>query len=367
MTDHLRTYVRAHAEDRPGIYRMLDAEGHPIYIGKSIHVRTRLLSYFRATEDEKARRLIHEAKRVEWDYLPNEFASVVTEMKSIQRWRPRFNVQHKRKRAYAFVKITNEVAPRLVVTSRVLPDCATYFGPFPAVGRVAQTVREIAHVLGLRDCPSTTPVWFDDQAELFSRGRTPLCMRAEVDTCLAPCAGRVRSDDYMRAVRLARSFLEGRSVEPLHTLEAQMSEAVDRLDFEYASILRDRRDRFEGFQRELTAFRGRVEDLSFVYRVPGFKGDDRSYLIRRGRVRGEFTRPRTVRARRRAARLVGEVFAKAERGPAALDPAEAAEILLISRWFRLQPRELKRTVPAKKWLERQPKSVSVPGASPSAA
>lgn len=351
MQEHLRSYVRTYAEDRPGVYRMLDGDGYPIYIGKSVQVRSRLLSYFRASDGDKEKRLIKEARGIEWDYLPNEFASLVTEMKSIQRWRPRFNVQHKRKRAYAFVKITNELAPRLVVANRVLPDGATYFGPFPAVGHVSQTVRELAHVAGLRDCPATTPVWFDDQPELFSGSRTPLCIRAEVGSCLAPCAGGVSSKEYLKNVRLALSFLEGRSAAPLHTVDGQMNDAVMKLDFEYAALLRDRRDRFERFQSELTAFRGRVEDLSFVYRVPGFKGDDRSYLIRRGRVRAEFTHPTTARSKRRVARLVEGVFDGVERGPAALEPNEAAEILLVARWFRLQPRELKRTLSAPRWLQ----------------
>ncbi len=231
----LREYVRTHAENRPGVYQMLDADGSPLYVGKSIHVRTRLLSYFRAPAGDKAAKLILETGRIRWEYIPNEFSTLVREMRLIQRWQPRFNRQHKRKRMYAFVKLTRERAPRILPVTRAVPDGSLYFGPFPAVGNVGRTVRDLAHALGLRDCPGATPVFFDDQLEVFGEGRTPLCMRAELGTCLAPCCGGTSSKDYQRGVVAARSFLEGRSRAPLAELESRIQGAVDRLDFEYAA------------------------------------------------------------------------------------------------------------------------------------
>ncbi|HIF07190.1 MAG TPA: nuclease, partial [Gemmatimonadetes bacterium] len=181
-TSALREHVRSHAENRPGVYQMLDADGTPLYVGKSIRVRTRLLSSFRAPPEDKASRLIRKTGRISWEYIPNEFSTLVHEMRLIQRWQPRFNVQHKRKRMYAFVKLTMERAPRILPVTRAILDGSLYFGPFPAVGKVSRTVRELAHAVGLRDCPGPTPMFFDDQLEIFSDGRTPLCMRAELGT-----------------------------------------------------------------------------------------------------------------------------------------------------------------------------------------
>jgi excinuclease ABC subunit C len=346
----LRQHVRTFAEDRPGIYRMYGAEDSLLYVGKSVRVRSRLLSYFRAPREEKAHRLIRETAAIRWEYVPNEFGALVREMKLIQKWRPRFNVQHKRKRIFGFVKITNERAPRLLPVSRVVPDDSAYFGPFPRVGMVGRTIRELGHLLGLRDCPGTTPVIFDDQLEFFEDGRVPLCMRADLGSCLAPCCGRVSSEAYAARVLLARKFLEGKSEEPLRILEANMNDASARLDFEYASLLRDRLERLSEFQEQLLAFRGRVEDLSFVYRVPGFKGADRLYLIRRGRIRRELIHPKNRRARERATRTIEEVYAGVERGPAALEPQDAAEVLLVAQWFRLRPSEVRRTKTPMRWL-----------------
>ena len=329
---------------------MLDGDGDPLYVGKSIRVRTRLLSYFRASPEEKATKLIQETGHIRWEYIPNEFSTLVHEMKLIQRWQPRFNVQHKRKRMYAFVKLTKERAPRILPVTRAVPDGSLYFGPFPAVGRVNRTVRELAHAVGLRDCPGPTPMFFDDQLEIFGGGRTPLCMRAELGTCAAPCCGGVSGDAYQQKVQTARRFLEGRTREPLAAIETRMQGAVARLDFEYAARLRDRMERLRAFQEHLGAFRGRIESLTFLYRVPGFAGDSRLYLIRRGRLRGEFPYPTTERGRREIDEAVEAVYRAPEQGPASLKPHDAAEILLVARWFELRPKELRRTATPKKWL-----------------
>lgn len=346
----LRAYVRAHAENRPGVYRMYGPGDELLYVGKSIRVRSRLLSYFRAPKGEKAWELIREAARIEWDDIPNEFSALVQEMKLIQRCRPRYNVRHKRKRIYAFVKVTREPAPRILPVTRVAEDNATYYGPFPRVRALSHTVRELGHVLGLRDCPGSTPMFFDDQLEMFGAGRAPRCLRADLRTCLAPCCGRPTAGEYGAAVETARRFLEGRAEKPLRELADRMREASGRMDFEYAALLRDRLERLRSFRDQLVAFRGRVEDLSFVYRVPGFRGDDRLYLIRKGRIRRDLPHPKGARARARAADAVEEVFSDADPGPAGLAPDDAAEILLVAQWFRLHPEERRRTTPADRWL-----------------
>lgn len=346
----LRDYVRAHAQNRPGVYRMIGRDHEVLYVGKSIRVRGRLLSYFRVDRSDKASELVKETRQIAWEYVPNEFAALVREMKLIQRSQPRYNIQHKGKRRYAFVKITRERAPRVLPVTRVVEDGATYYGPFPAVGRVAQTVRELGQALELRDCPAATPVHFADQLDLWSPDRTPGCLRADLGTCLAPCCGRAEAGAYRERVRQARDFLDGSDVEPVRRVDRAMREAAARLDFEYAAILRDRGDRLRRFREELLAFRGQVESLSFLYTVPGFEGDDRLYLIRRGTIREELQAPTTDRERAEAAARVRQVFQQGDPGPAGLKAHEAAEILLVARWFRLRSDQRDATLPPRRWL-----------------
>lgn len=350
----LRARVREDAENRPGVYRMWGPGDELLYVGKSIRIRTRLLSYFRAPKGEKAGELIRETARIDWDHISDEFGALVHEMRLIQRHRPKYNVQHKRKRAYAFVKITREPAPRVLPAARVVDDGSTYYGPFPRVGRVANTIRDISHVLGLRDCPASTPVVFDDQLDIFSGraplDRTPSCLRADLGSCLAPCCGRPTARAYAERVNQARRFLEGRGRAPLAILEEKMRDAARRQDFEYAALVRDRLERLRIFQQELTAFRGEVDALTFVYRVPGHGGGDKVHLIRGGRLRETLPHPKTRAARARVAARIDRVFGDFDPGPGGLSAHAAAEILLVARWFRLKPDELKRTRPPEEWL-----------------
>jgi excinuclease ABC subunit C len=346
----LRAYVRQQAEDRPGIYKMLGPEKEVLYVGKSVRVKSRLLSYFRAEPAEKAAKLIRNTLAIEWDYVPNEFAALVKEMRLIKRWRPRYNVEHKRKRSFAFVKITREPAPRILAVARILPDGATYFGPFPRPKFLALTLGELSHVMGLRDCPGTTPIIFGDQLEVFARGRASRCIRAQTGSCLGPCFGGCVSTDYALKVETARRFLEARSQKPLRLLQGEMEKASAALDFEYAAIVRDRLERLGALQRELVAFRGRVEGLSFVYRVPGFKGDDRLYLIRKGLVEEDIPNPRGKAGRQRATKKVEGVFQTPPPEIGTLSQEAASEILLVARWFRLREREMARVLKPDEWL-----------------
>lgn len=348
----LRAQVRQNAEDRPGIYRMLGPRGELLYVGKSIRVRTRLLSYFRAHPGEKAGKLIRDSRGITWEYVPNEFSALVREMRLIKRWRPRYNVEHKRKRSFAFIKVTREPAPRVVPVTRVLPDGGTYYGPFPRPRSLALTLRELTHILGLRDCVAAVPMVFGDQLEIFKQGLTPRCLRAETASCLGPCCGGCDTQEYQARIEVARRFLEGKSEAPLHLIRQEMNRAATALEYEYAAMVRDRLTRLESLQRELVGFRGRVEGLSFVYRIPGFKGDDRIYLIRKGLVEEEIPHPRGKKNREKTLRKIGEVYARPPVQAGALTQEAASEILLVARWFRLRQEELLRTLPPEEWMKK---------------
>lgn len=349
-TSDLREHVRSGAENRPGVYRWLGSGGRILYVGKSVRVRSRLLSYFRK-EEGKTARLVAEAEAVSWDYTPNEFAALFREMRLIRVWQPEYNVQHKRDRRYGFIKVTREPAPRLIPVTRTHRDGARYYGPFGQTAWLARAVHDLSLATGLRDCNGDTPIHFGDQLEMFSGGRTPRCIRVETGTCPGPCAGRCTSAEYDRGVRLARAFLEARSRAPLDQLERSIGEAAARLRFEYAATMRDRMETLEKLWNHLSGFRGRIDHLNLVYPVSGFGGEDRIYLIRRGRLHGELPWPKSDEARLQANSVVEEAFrpAPADRD-GALEADAAAEVLMTVAWFNKRPRERKRAVAPDRWL-----------------
>lgn len=354
----MRAHVRAGAEDRPGVYRMLSADGEIVYVGKSKRVRSRLLSYFRcAFPEEKGARIVREAHRIEWEYTPSEFAALLEELRLIKRFRPRFNVAMKRDaRHFAFIKLTRGPAPKLlVVRGAGADDAQIYYGPFHGAQRVNEAVRELNDALGLRDCRLDQPIHFADQPELFQIfPRTPGCIRHEIKKCLGPCVGACTAQEYDDRVRLVRAFLDGADDGPMDLLRVDMEAASAALEFERAAVLRDKLQRLEALREQFVNFRFAVETLSFVYTVPGHDGDDRVYLIRRGRVRGECTMPRSDQDRAQLLEMVEDVFSPAERDSSQLPSHEVDELLLLSSWFRRFPTELARSRQAREFLSSPP-------------
>ena len=343
----MREHVRAGATDRPGVYRMVAEDGEIVYVGKSKQVRTRLLSYFRCSyPEEKGARILREAHAIEWEYTPSEFGALLHELRLIKRFRPRFNVQMKRDaRHYAFIKLTRGAAPKLnVVRGAGSEDGGVYYGPFVGAQRVGDAVRELSDVLGLRDCALDRKMYFADQRELFPvLVRTPGCLRYEVRKCLGPCVAACTVAEYDERVVLARAFLDGADDGPLEHLRGQMEACSERLEFERAASYRDKLRRLEGLREQFARLRFAVETLSFVYTVPGHEGDDRIYLVRRGRVRHEQALPATAGERRSLLARVEEVFAGVEREGSSVPAHEIDELLLLSSWFRRFPDELTHT------------------------
>lgn len=343
----MRAHVCDAATERPGVYRMIAGDGEVVYVGKSKRLRTRLLSYFRcAFPEDKGARILRDAERIEWEYMPSEFAALLEELRLIKRFRPRFNVAMKRDgRNYCFIKLTKPPAPKLVVVRGPgQDDSAIYYGPFMGAMGVSDAVRELNDVLGLRDCAIEQPIHFADQPELFdSFPRTPGCIRYEVRKCLGPCVGGCSVQQYDDRLALARAFLDGVDDGPIEVLRRDMEVASERLEYERAAVLRDKLKRLEALRGQFARLRFAVETLSFVYTVPSDDGDDRVYLIRRGRVRAERPRPRTTGDAATLLDLINDVFVADDRSTGQIPTHEIDELLLLSSWFRRFPAELERT------------------------
>jgi len=342
----MRSTVKESAADRPGVYRMLSSDGEVLYVGKSKRVRTRLLSYFRcAYPEEKGARILRSAEKIEWDYTPSEFAALLQELRMIKRFRPRYNVAMKNDgRNYSFIKLTKGAAPKLLVVRGASgEDADIYYGPFVGAQRVEEAVRELNDALMLRDCRVDLKMFFSDQTELFQLARTPGCIRHEISKCLGPCVGGCSATQYLERVVLARAFLDGSDDSPINMLRAQMEKLSAELEFERAATYRDKLERLEALRAQFGRLRFAVENLSFVYTVPGHEGEDKVYLIRRGVVRAELSKPKSSRDRRTMKQLVEDIFADKPSPTAQIPTHEIDELLLLSSWFRRFPKEMKRT------------------------
>lgn len=346
--DNMLALVKDTARDVPGVYRMTSAEGEVIYVGKSKSLRTRLLSYFRAKfPEDKGARILREAATLEWEQLPSEFAALLRELRLIKQLRPRYNVAMKRDARYhAFVRISRGPAPRLqVVRGAGTDEHGTYFGPFRGAFQLSEAIRELNDALGLRDCALDTPMVFADQPDLMELpSRTPGCIRHEIGRCLGPCVGAVREREYEAAFDAARGFLEGREDAPVALLRSRMEQASDALDFERAAFWRDKLQRLESLRDQFARLRFALESLSFTYVVPGVKGEDRAYVIRRGVVRAEGPAPQDASELAALEAKAGDVSTRLGRTAKHTVPGhEVDEVILVAGWFRKFPKELERT------------------------
>jgi excinuclease ABC subunit C len=347
----LRTRVRALTENRPAVYRMLDATGRILYVGKAKRLRTRLLCYFRAAyPDDKAARILYAASQITWDYVPSEFAAYLSELRQIRKYRPHFNHRGNLTRRSILIKISSEPAPRVFAGSAATHEDAGCYGPFRSRARTAEAVRTLNDLLGLRDCAAKMPMVFAGQGDLFDAPRTAGCMRYEFGHCAGPCAGFVAELEYRRRVETAAAFLEGRTLQPLDRVIRAMQEASDAGRYELAARWRERFEQLEWLVAATSRARTARDLLTFVYRDPGDYGDDRAYVIRQGVVRAGFPFPSTPIEREAFRAVVAEEAARpdAPSGPLPLDSID--EILLLTAWFRAHPEALRRTTPFTEWM-----------------
>jgi excinuclease ABC subunit C len=351
--DRLRRRVRALAQNRPAVYRMVDPHGRVLYVGKARRLRPRLLSYFRARyPDEKAARILHATSALEWDYAPSEFAALLGELRQIQSHRPPFNVRMNRRRRTAFVRVSGGAAPKVMYSGTAPGQHDTrLYGPFLSAARLQEALHHLQDLLGLRDCALDMPMAYSEQGDLFAPARRAACLRYELGTCSGPCAGFVTEEGYRRRVDTAIAFLEIRGIAPLDRVIREMTAAARARDFERAAWWRARFEALEWLLAAAVRVHAAIEALSFVYLDPGAYGDDRAYVIRRATVRAAAPAPHTpIEHDAFRALVAAHVGSGPEHGPIAPDGLD--ETLLLLRWFRTHPSALTRTVPLRDWLER---------------
>ncbi len=349
--DQLRRRVGALAENRAAVYRMFDATGRVLYVGKAKRLRTRLLTYFRASyPDDKAARILHAASEIRWDYVPSEFAAYLGELRQIRKFRPHFNYKGNLTRRSVLIKIAGGPAPRVYGGGSVAREDVRCYGPFRSMARTMEGVRTLNDLLGLRDCAATMPVMFAGQSDLFAEPRQAGCMRHQFGFCTGPCAGFVSEREYRRRVDIAAAFLEGRTLQPIDRVVAAMQEAAASAQFELAARWRTKFEQLEWLLAATSRARTAVDLLTFVYRDAGDFGDDRVYILRQGVVRASFPYPATPIEHEAFRAVLAEEVRQpvAAAGPLPLDSID--EVLLMMAWFRAHPDALRRTTPYEQWM-----------------
>lgn len=348
--------LRAQAEllcpSKPGVYGMLDAAGELIYLGKAKRLRARLLSYFRSrSRPPKAGRILRAARAIVWEICAHEFAALLREQELIRRWRPRWNVQGQPlRRRLAFVCLGRAPAPYVFVTRQPPLSALATFGPVNRTPRLTRTVQRVNDQFRLRDCPQAQEIVFPEQGGLFPLVRAPGCVRAELETCLAPCTGTCRQMDYTAQAETALAFLAGDAPTILPDMERHMLRAAAAQQFERAGVLRDKWTDLTWLAEQLGRLRHAQAALSFIYPLTGWDGAAHWYLIHGARVVACVPAPRDPATARQADQTLAAVYL-GKRLDQLLAPYEHHDgRLVVMQWFRQHPRERNKTLPAEQAL-----------------
>jgi excinuclease ABC subunit C len=215
----------------PGVYRMLDAKGDALYVGKARSLKKRVMSYTQlARLPERLRRMVSETVAMEIVTTHTEAEALLLEANLIKRLKPRFNIVLRDDKSYPWLMLTEDHPyPRIAKHRGAQVPGRTYWGPFASAWAVNQTVTAMERLFLLRSCADT----------VFSTRSRP-CLLYQIKRCSAPCVGRIEEAEYGRLVQQAKAFLAGKASHVQRELAAEMEEAAEALEFERAAALRDR-------------------------------------------------------------------------------------------------------------------------------
>ena len=215
----------------PGVYRMFNAKGDVLYVGKAKSLKKRVASYAKmGGHTNRIARMIAETANMEFVRTRTETEALLLEANLIKRLRPRFNVLLRDDKSFPYIVITDDhEAPGVFKHRGARMRKRDYFGPFASAGAVTRSINAMQRAFLIRTC-----------SDGVYETRTRPCLLYQIKRCSAPCTGEISLADYARLVGEAKQFLSGRSSAIKETLSSQMEDAAEALDFERAAVYRDR-------------------------------------------------------------------------------------------------------------------------------
>jgi excinuclease ABC subunit C len=219
------------APSASGVYRMIDAQGDVLYVGKAKNIRKRVTAYARPTgHDSRISRMIAATVSLEFVSTKTETEALLLEANLIKRLRPRFNVLLRDDKSFPYILITSDHwAPQILKHRGARARPGHYYGPFASAGAVNRTINALERAFLLRSC-----------SDSYFEARTRPCLLFQIKRCSAPCTREIDFAGYSELVKEANEFLSGRSQSVQKEMAREMDKASAALDYERAAIYRDR-------------------------------------------------------------------------------------------------------------------------------
>ncbi|MBX3581546.1 MAG: excinuclease ABC subunit UvrC [Rhizobiaceae bacterium] len=215
----------------PGVYRMMNAAGDVLYVGKARSLKKRVTNYANGRfHTNRIGRMVRETATMEFVVTRTEIEALLLEANLIKRLRPRFNVLLRDDKSFPYILLTGDhPSPGIFKHRGARSRKGDYFGPFASAGAVGRTINSLQRAFLLRTCTDSV-----------FESRTRPCLLYQIKRCSGPCTGEISHDGYTELVSEARDFLSGRSLKVKSEISGQMQQAAEDLDFERAAVYRDR-------------------------------------------------------------------------------------------------------------------------------
>ena len=216
---------------RPGVYRMQDARGEVLYVGKARALKNRVTNYTQIAKlPKRLQRMVSQTRSMTIVTTRTEAEALLLEAQLIKRFRPPYNVLLRDDKSFPFILLREDNAfPRVQKHRGARRAKGQYYGPFASAGSVTRTLNALQKLFLLRSC-----------SDSFFANRSRPCLLYQIKRCSAPCVGRISEQDYAELVEDAKAFLAGKSTGVQTRLSKSMAEAAERQDFELAAVYRDR-------------------------------------------------------------------------------------------------------------------------------
>ncbi len=239
MNSGLKSKIK-NLPSNPGVYQFMNDKGKVIYIGKARNLKNRVKTYFSSgINSPKTSALVHKINDFELIVTDNEIEALVLENNLIKKFKPRYNVNLKDDKSYPFIKVTNELFPRIYPTRRVTKDGSKYFGPYTSVKDMKSSLRLINQLFKIRSCR------LDITNEAIEKKKFKVCLDYHIKKCDGPCEGLVSVQDYNEMVNEVVKVLKGKTDDLINDLKIKMQKEGEILNFEKAAEIRDKIDHLQ--------------------------------------------------------------------------------------------------------------------------